>query len=99
MRSSITVGSFRSICRHLDRCLILLLKFACSRHDALESVSMEQVLGFVKNLSDTQVSVSAEWIELDLVEMFPHIPGDKILVAVKHFYSILGKEKHIHPHS
>ena len=90
---------FKSVCRHLGRCLTLLWKFACSRPGALESVSMEQLLGFVNDLSGQRVSTSAEWVELDLVEMFPNIPRDKILVAVKHFWSVLCKDKHLHPHS
>ena len=79
---------FKSVCRHLGRCLTLLWKFVCSRPGALESVSMEQLLGFVNGLSGQRVPTSAEWLELDLVEMFPNIPRDKILVAVKHFWSV-----------
>ena len=60
---------------------------------------MEQLLGFVNDLSNERVSTSAEWVELDLVEMFPNIPREKILVAVKHFWAVLCKECHIHPHS
>ena len=90
---------FKSVCRHLGRCLTLLWKHVCSKPEALESVSMENLHSFVLNLSHLEVSRDAEWVELDLMEMFPNVPRDKVLTAVQHFWSTMCQEKHLNKES
>ena len=88
---------FKALCRTLGRSLTLLWKHACSRPSALESISMRDLQGFVNNLSHTPVSKNANWVELDLVEMFPNIPRDKVVTAVEFFWKLLCRDKQLPP--
>ena len=60
---------------------------------------MENLHSFVSGLSHLEVPRDAEWVELDLVEMFPNIPRGKVPTAVQHFWSTMCEEKHLHKES
>ena len=87
--------AYKSVCRHLGRCLTLLRKYACSRPGALECVSMEQLHEFVTCLSSATVSPSDAWVELDLAQMFPNVPRDKVLTTADFFWRRLSKDRQL----
>ena len=54
---------------------------------------------FVNTLSHTPVSTQADWVDLDLVEMFANIPRDKVITTVEFFWKLLCRDKQLPPKS
>ena len=81
----------RPFCRKIGWCLTLLWKFAASLPSSIEIISMEEVKSFVDKLPKGE-SPNGFWGELDLVEMFPNIPREKVIKATTFFWETLCKK-------
>ena len=91
---------YKSLARKMSRCVSVLWKYVTSHPTSVEVLAMHKIKHFLSDIRTAAEPAQTRphtqpglWGELDVEEMFPHIPKPLISEAIKHYWSLMCRSK------